>query len=223
MKCPIRWCLAVAIGGRLLACNTVEGDRIRGAEFAAADPAFSALDSALDLGPAPLAGARRIFRAPELALLAARYGIAETPPEICFERAALKLSADRLLPALQAALSSPDVEILDFSKYPVPLGNFEFTRAGLAPSGFWRGRVLYGENRSAAVWVKIRVADSSGSRVERGDAVRVEVRSGGVLLAFAASAESAGRVGEPVIVRNPQNGRRFQARVDGKGKVSVQK
>jgi hypothetical protein len=219
----MRWWIAVAVSGRLFACTTVEGDRIRGAELATADSRFAALDPSLDLGPAPLLGARRVFRAPELARFAAWHGVSETPPEICFERAAQRLSADALLPVLRAALDSEDVEILDFSKYAVPRGTLEFMRPGLAASGFWRGRVLYGESRSAAVWVKIHRTDSSGGSVGRGDTVRVEVRSGGVLLAFDAAAESSGRAGEAVIVKNPANSRRFQARVEGKGKVSVQK
>jgi hypothetical protein len=224
----VKYWLTVAVSVRLFAggvsaCTKVDGDRIRGAELAAADARFAALDPSLDFGPAPLAGVRRVFRESELRRVASMHGIANAPSELCFERATQVLTADRLQPILQSALSGEQVEILDFSKYVVPQGTLEFARSGLAASGFWRGYVMYGENRGAAVWVKIRVADSGASRVERGETVRVEVRSGGVLLAFAASAESSGRTGEQVIVKNPQNGRPFQARVEGKGKVSVQK
>ena len=59
--------------------------------------------------------------------------------------------------------------------------------------------------------------------VERGDRINVEVSRGAVVLAFEAIAESTGRAGESIIVRNPANGRRFQARVQEKGKVSVKK
>jgi hypothetical protein len=208
---------------RMLACTTIEGDRIHGAEFATADARFAVLDPALDLGPAPSIGIRRIFRAPELARIAAGHGIADAPQELCFERAQHRLSAEELLPVLQAALGQDDVEILDFSKYTIPQGNAEFPRSGLTASGLWRGRVVYGENRAAPVWAKIRVTDSAAGRVERGETVRVEVRSGGVLLAFDASAETSGRTGDPVIVKNPQNGKRFQARVEGPGKVSIKK
>ena len=59
--------------------------------------------------------------------------------------------------------------------------------------------------------------------VERGDKIAVEVSSGGALLAFEATAESSGRAGDSIVVRNPENGRLFQAKVEGKGKVWVKK
>ena len=59
--------------------------------------------------------------------------------------------------------------------------------------------------------------------VQRGERVRVQVTCGGVLLQFDAEAESSAHVGENVIVKNPENGRRFVARVEEKGKVFVKK
>ena len=59
--------------------------------------------------------------------------------------------------------------------------------------------------------------------VLRGEKVRVRVTCGGVLLLFDADAESSAHIGETVIVRNPENGRRFVARVEEKGKVFVKK
>jgi flagella basal body P-ring formation protein FlgA len=59
--------------------------------------------------------------------------------------------------------------------------------------------------------------------VERGDQVAVEVSSGGARLAFEATAESSGRAGDSIVIRNPANGGMFQARVEAKGKVSVKK
>lgn len=218
----MRWWLSIAIASRMFACVTVQSDRIRGADLAASDPRFGALDPGLDFGPAPLVGVQRVLREPELRRFAAAYGIEDAPSELCLERATQTLTAENLQPLLEAALNREPVEILDFSKYMVPQGTLEFTRAGLAASGFWRGRVSYGQNRYVTVWAKVRLT-GSGGRVERGDTVRVEVRSGGVVLAFDAAAESSGRAGDAVIVKNPQNGRRFQARVEGKGKVSITK
>lgn len=60
-------------------------------------------------------------------------------------------------------------------------------------------------------------------QVERGDKVGVEVSSGGALLQFEAEAENPGHVGDLIFLRNPENGRRFQARVTGKGKVAIRK
>jgi flagella basal body P-ring formation protein FlgA len=60
-------------------------------------------------------------------------------------------------------------------------------------------------------------------QVERGDKVSVQVASGGALLQFDAEAENPGHVGDLVFVRNPENGHRFQAKVEGKGKVAIRK
>ncbi len=58
--------------------------------------------------------------------------------------------------------------------------------------------------------------------VNRGDAVRVEVRSGAAHLAFTAKAESAGRSGDLIAVRNPSSNKIFRARIKDKGRVVVQ-
>jgi flagella basal body P-ring formation protein FlgA len=55
----------------------------------------------------------------------------------------------------------------------------------------------------------------------RGETVRVEVRDGGAHLEMEATAEASGASGEIIAVRNPISKRRFQARVEGKGRVSV--
>jgi flagella basal body P-ring formation protein FlgA len=60
-------------------------------------------------------------------------------------------------------------------------------------------------------------------QVERGDKVSVQVASGGALLQFDAEAESPGHLGDLVFLRNPENGHRFQAKVEGKGKVAIRK
>ena len=60
-------------------------------------------------------------------------------------------------------------------------------------------------------------------QVERGEKVEVQVESGGAYLEFNAEAETPGHVGDMVFLRNPENGRRFQAKVEGKGKVAIRK
>jgi len=57
--------------------------------------------------------------------------------------------------------------------------------------------------------------------VNRGDVIQVEVRSGAAHLAFTGKAESGGRTGDLIAVRNPSSRRVFQARIDGKGKAIV--
>ena len=58
--------------------------------------------------------------------------------------------------------------------------------------------------------------------VLRGDIVKVDVRGGAAHLAFEGRAEASGAVGEMIPVLNPVSNRRFPARVEGKGKVSVE-
>ena len=57
--------------------------------------------------------------------------------------------------------------------------------------------------------------------VSAGDAVKVLIQSGGAQLQLDAVAEGAGAIGETVFVRNPDSHRRFRARVESKGRVSV--
>jgi flagella basal body P-ring formation protein FlgA len=59
--------------------------------------------------------------------------------------------------------------------------------------------------------------------VERGDLVAVEVRVGGAILDFEATAESSGRAGESILIKNPDNGHSFQAKIQDKGHVLVEK
>jgi flagella basal body P-ring formation protein FlgA len=55
--------------------------------------------------------------------------------------------------------------------------------------------------------------------VNRGEMVEVEVRSGAAHLAFTGKAESAGRSGDTIVIRNLSSNKVFQARVEGKGKA----
>jgi flagella basal body P-ring formation protein FlgA len=57
--------------------------------------------------------------------------------------------------------------------------------------------------------------------VARGERVRVEVVAGAARLEFEGIAESSGSAGEMIPVRNPDTNRRFRARVEGRGRVSV--
>jgi flagella basal body P-ring formation protein FlgA len=273
-----------------LACHQVDGDRILGKDLAAANPAFAAIAPDREIGATPVPGVERILRSDEVARIARANNItiAAPAPEICFQRAAQRLTADRMLPVLQKALGldTAKIEILDFIHSPVPAGDLEFTRAGLSPTGVWRGSVIYAPGRSMQVWAKVRItveqtwveavtAVESGKLitpeqvtlrtgprfpygaapvdsidfavarkalrsirpgeivfasmlaaphdVERGDTVAVHVVAGQAELSFDSIAESSGRAGESVLIRNPQNGRFFQARIESKGKVVITK
>jgi flagella basal body P-ring formation protein FlgA len=182
------------------------------------------------------------------------------------------------------------IEILEYSRYPVPLGSLEFPLAGLPAAGAksgpvtWKGRVRYAGRRSFAVWAQVNVAITenrvvtgrdllpgrpvepdqlniepyeglpartpaarsleqvvgrvprrlirAGSPVwighledapdvRRGDTINIEVQSGATRLTALGLAETPGRLGETVTVRNPQSGGTFSARVSGKGKAVV--
>jgi flagella basal body P-ring formation protein FlgA len=275
-------------------CIAVEGDRIRAADLAAAGPAFARVAPEETLGYAPSPGARRMLGPRELERMAARHGIALPPaPGLCVERAMELLTAERVLEALRQAAGDPSarIEIVEFSRYPVPRGELEFDRSGYTapPEGarapaVWRGRLRYAGNRSVAVWARVRALvpgtrlvaaedlpagrpiqasqlrveaaelplfggagpqsiESAAGRaprraikagsdvpagileeanaVERGDTVSVEVTSGAAQLSLSAKAETAGRKGDLIMLRNPDSGRRFQGRVGDQGKVII--
>ena len=206
------------VAARALACIAVDQDHVLAKHLAAVDPRFARLDPALDLGLTPLAGSTRVIKN------------AGSLPSICVERATEPLTAEQLQPVLEAALDGSPVKILEFSRYRVPRGVIEFTRAGLTPSGLWRGRVTYGQSHSLAVWARIgagvAAADSPAAKrrdVERGEQVTVEVTSGAARLAFPATAQSGGSKGDSVLVRNPETGRLLQAKVIANGKVLIHK
>ena len=58
--------------------------------------------------------------------------------------------------------------------------------------------------------------------VARGDLVRVEVHIGKARLSLRGRAEAAGRVGDTIAVRNPENNSIFHGRVEGKDMVLVE-
>ena len=61
----------------------------------------------------------------------------------------------------------------------------------------------------------------AANEIERGDAVDVEVASGGVSLRFAGRAETGGHRGEILVVTAADTGKRHRARIEEKGKVVI--
>ncbi len=57
--------------------------------------------------------------------------------------------------------------------------------------------------------------------IERGDTVHVTVAAGGAHLEFDAIAQSSARIGEHLLIKNPENSALFQATAEDKGKVTV--
>ena len=207
-------------------CVPVDGDKILMADLARAMPQFSAAPGTEAIGLAPAPRVRRTFFWRELERLGKAHGI-EVPAgaAACFEGAWETLTEARVLGALARAPHDPQasVTVLEFSRFPLPHGELEFgpppATDGREPV-IWRGRLNYGLRRSVTVWARVKL-EAPPREVERGDVVAVEVRSGLALLKFDGAAESGGKAGDVVSVRNPANGARFRARVMAKGKVVV--
>jgi hypothetical protein len=182
------------------------------------DVAAEAMDTPVALAPSP--GVQRNFDLAELRRLAARLKLADPVREVCVTRRAAALDAVRVLEALHAQMPAAQIELLDYTRGPVPEGELEFSRNGL-PSGasaiVWSGAVRYAEGRRFPVWAKVRIT----ADVNRGEMVHVEVRSGAAVVAFDAEAQSSGAAGQTITLLNPISKRRFPARVEGRGRASV--
>lgn len=143
-------CLAVPSGA----------DHITTADLAAAIPAWAAIPL-MPVAPAPAPGVERVFRASELERLAARYGVtAGAPSDVCFARPVAPLDPARITAAMRRQMPKAKIEILEYSRVPVPAGEIEFPRQGLraAPwGGLWMGAVSYGGGRHMAVWARVKV------------------------------------------------------------------
>jgi flagella basal body P-ring formation protein FlgA len=150
------------------ACVRVSSDRIVSGDLIGAVPLLSELPPDTFIGFAPFPGTERVISGQSLIRIAAREGLTLTAvPDLCVERGTRIISKGELETTLRTALGIEDaqVEILEFSSQPLPPGRLEFQRSGLnqppdanpeAPV-LWRGRLLYEENRSLAIWAKVRI------------------------------------------------------------------
>jgi flagella basal body P-ring formation protein FlgA len=266
---------------------TAASDRITASDLAPAFPGLESIPPDTPLAIAPAPGVARVFRGPELKNIARNFHLATPAGEICIERTVAPPDPARLLAAMQTTLPDARIEILEFSRRPIPEGNLEFPRTGLREgpaAAFWNGNVRYGGNRlfsiwaKVAVWVKVqrvvavtdlpvgasisadqirvetrdefpepdhfpdsinqvagqlvRIPIRAGTgisaaqleapkQVMSGETVTVDVWSGGAHLKLEARAESSGAHGQMIPVLNPVTQKRFWARVEGKGRVSV--
>ncbi len=151
-------------------CHQVAGERLHLSDLAAADARFAAAaDQTADVGYAPAGNAKRVFSGEELLRIARQRGVAQ--PErfapICFERAVSMLNPEGLLAALHESLGIPgaDIELVDFSRYPVNPGTLSFDRKQLvappasspARAVYWRGAVVQESGRRSPVWARVIV------------------------------------------------------------------
>src|SRR5258708_9341464 len=147
-----------------LACVAVHEDHVLARNLAEVNPWFARLDPQLEIGLTPLAGSTRVIKSGELAAFERRGNVTATPvtesvfaassdsfSNICVERATQPLTVELLQPVLEAALDGSPIKILEFSRYRIPQGVIEFTRAGLTPSGLWRGPVSYRQKHNISI------------------------------------------------------------------------
>ncbi len=285
--------LSLAAAGAI-DCQVVTADIIRMKDLAAVEPVFSRIDPEVEVGYSPLPGAVHTFTAAQIARLAKTYSLDETEYRtVCFQRAMRDLDPGELHEAMDQVLGIPgaSIEVIDFSRYPVPVGDLAFPRSGLAltlsPDAgplLWKGYVVYGSGRHFNIWARVKVharlnrvvatdnlvtsvpvrADqvrleildgvpdalapaqsldqvvgklilrpvqrgatvslddiSSSLTVHRGDKVEVDFESSGMHLRFEAAAESDGRYGERIRLRNLQSNNIFEAEVSGKDQARV--
>jgi flagella basal body P-ring formation protein FlgA len=251
------------IAALILACRIVEGPMITGKD--------AGIDPSITIGATPVPGVRRILTPAEQK----RFGISEP---LCFERATHLLTSPDVETALPVR-AGVRIQLEDYTRTPVPSGRLEFSPSGPDYTGLWRGRIVYDENHSFAIFAKVKLTAEqtwteaiqplvpgraiqpeqlevkTGRRppftpateiagkiprrtihpgepilpnmltipreVERGDKVTVDVNVGDAHLSFDAIAETSAHTGESVLIKNPENGRRFQAKVECKGKVVI--
>lgn len=268
-------------------CMPVAGAHITGRDLAAAAPSFQAVAPDLDLGHAPVPGARRFFEPGELA----RITHLPADSSVCFERAVAPLTAAMVTEAIRKSpgMAEAQVGVVAISAFPAPQGELVFPPEGLVqPStgevAVWNGYVNYDGGRFT-VWARVRLtirthrviaaadlrpghlveaadvrveevdgfpfrvpmpdsldavvgravrrlvpagkavaaaALGEPNDVEAGDTVIVEVHSGAATLRLEAKAESGGRRGDMISLRNADGGKMFRAKVDGKGKALVE-
>jgi flagella basal body P-ring formation protein FlgA len=162
--------LVLALLAPKTTCYAVQGAQIRMGDLAAAGVVFAAgLDAGLVVGYAPSGNARRTVNGEELSRLARLNGFSATAfaKPVCFVRAAGVVEKGSLQRALDTALNLPDaqLEIVDFTRVPLPQGKLQFERARLmAPPEahpdapvLWHGQVVTDGGQHFPFWARVRV------------------------------------------------------------------
>ena len=140
------------------------------------------LDSVIALAPAP--GVERRFDIAELRRIAARLKLSEPQRDICVSRPVAAFDAGRVMEALRSHFPEARIELLDFSRQPLPEGVLEFPRSGLrqAPGGaLWSGSVQYAGRRRVAVWARVKVTVTEPRVVAAEDLARGRLIDSSVL------------------------------------------
>ncbi len=130
-------------------CLPIHGERIRAADLAPIIAEFGAAGERT-LAPAPLAGAERRFPAAELHRLARRLGLPTSlvtswPESVCFAYVSRPLTLEEIDRAIRRSTGpGPSFEILDFTLFPVPLGDLVLRDISLRPDRRDGTKLLHG-------------------------------------------------------------------------------
>jgi flagella basal body P-ring formation protein FlgA len=168
MKLILVLLLAAAVAPAPGACVRVSADKVVTGDLVDSVPLLRELPPETPVGYAPLPGTVRVVSGRELTLIALRQGvILSDPPDVCIARALRVITQAEMQAALEAALGIRDakLDLEEFSSQPLPPGRLEFQHSTLsqpplvAPDSpvIWRGRLVYDEHHSAAVWAKVRI------------------------------------------------------------------
>lgn len=162
-------CLATGVA-RSADCIPVEGTRIRMGDAAKGIPELAGLDPAIDLGYAPQPGVRRLMRQWDWNQMAQVHGIAiPRNAELCFERKVRSLSSQDIEAAIRKVVPTETrLEILDWSRFPVPFGDLVYpigALSGAKPGPVtWKGWIAVEGQRRFPVWATVRIG-VPGTRV----------------------------------------------------------
>ncbi len=162
-------CIAGILPVAAAPCATVDRDQILASDIALQLPFFAELDPHLVAGLAPVPGSRRTLSGHELNSIAEKAGVTHEgiTPGLCFERKVAPLNSDDVKAAMLATLQigGVSIQVVDFSRLPVPSGELSFPRSGLtipaaaqpAEPVLWRGSVRYSAQHTIAIWARVRI------------------------------------------------------------------
>jgi len=160
-------------------CVLVESEDVRVSDLIPVLPILGRAAPESIVGAAPAPGTRRSFSRDEIGRLLLRFGLpAEQTQPFCVEYKTQAISHHQIRDALLEAWRSgrdrlgapgpPEIELVDWSRQPVPSGKLEFPVSLLAAARphprdglvFCRGALRYGQGRSVPVWARARIGDT---------------------------------------------------------------
>lgn len=221
-------------------CIEARGDRILARDLARAVAELAAVPGDAPFGLAPRPGVERMVRAAELRSFAARWSVTIPAIEpVCVTGRLRTVSAPEVETALRGPMKAllgegVAIDVVAVSNRGVPDGELVFPAAGWSVEAKdrlrWRGHVTAASGAKYPVWAVVRTDTSQVVRpirrpaprdIKAGDDVRVVVTMGAARLTLDALAETSGRVGDRILLKNRESGRRFAAVVAGPGAARI--